>query len=121
MNDKELQALTALAEKLNTTAEYLWGVLVQQAYISFWTDIVQYLITVVVVYFAIRFCSFAWKTSEDNTYDVDKDFGFKALSIISGIIATILIIAFIFSIEGTITKIANPEYWALKQIVSTMK
>ena len=31
MDDKTLQALTALANKLGTTAEYLWGVLLRQA------------------------------------------------------------------------------------------
>lgn len=34
MDDKTLEALTTLANKLGTTAEYLWGVLIKQAPIT---------------------------------------------------------------------------------------
>ena len=39
MDQTTLTALTALAEKLGTTAEYLWGVLLRQAPISGLTDL----------------------------------------------------------------------------------
>ena len=41
VDDKTLQALTALAAKLGTTAEYLWGVLLKQAPI---TGVVDFLV-----------------------------------------------------------------------------
>ena len=40
MNDQTLELIRDLAEKLGTTTEHLWGVLVTQAYISGVGDVI---------------------------------------------------------------------------------
>lgn len=118
MNEETRRMIEALASKLGTTVEHLWGVLLRQAYISFWTDILYYLITVAIVLFAIKFSLKAWRKGDESTWNDDE---WRLLSIGLGLLALILTIVAIVCISDTVTKIANPEYWALKELLATVK
>jgi len=49
MNDQTTKLLTDLSNKLGTTAEYLWGVLVRQAYVDGVISIIQNLLIVIFI------------------------------------------------------------------------
>lgn len=122
MDDKTLQALTALANKLGTTAEYLWGVLLRQAPI---TGVIN--LAVMAAWVAMAVLLLRWVRSktrvppktEDERYpraEWDSDGAFFAWA---GSIAFAALVAVIVGLElsGAIAALVNPEYWALRQIL----
>lgn len=122
MDDKTLQALTALAEKFGTTAEYIWLVLIKQAPITGLADmaIMIFLVAAVTIWArTVQRKTTVSDSTESNRYpkpqwdDEGKFFGWASVWISALIVA--LVIASTFSI--TISAFANPEYWALKQII----
>lgn len=68
MNEETRKLIESLAASLGTTAEHLWQVLLRQAYISFWTDLLFYTITAVGVWFTAK-CSAKFRSlaAEDAT------------------------------------------------------
>ena len=123
MDDKTLQALTALAEKLGTTAEYLWGVLLKQAPI---TGVVDLLVCAGSVAGVVVWAKFvARKTTKPARTDDDpyptaewSDEAGVGLAWISVVIAVFSVVGMLGSEMSTIVAaFANPEYWALRQIL----
>ena len=122
MDDNTLKALTDLAEKLGTTSEYLWGVLLRQAPISSTINMAVMTIFVALAVFFIlkvRAKTKAPPATEDCPYPrpdwVDDD-GVLAwgLSILFALLVALIVGC---SIEAAITGFVNPEYWALHQIL----
>ncbi len=118
MNEETRKMIEALASKLGTTVEHLWEVLIRQAYISFWTDILYYLITAAIVLFAVKFSLKAWRKSDESTWNDDE---WRMLPIGLCLFALILSIIAVVCVGDTVTKVANPEYWALKEVLATVK
>jgi hypothetical protein len=122
MDDKTLQALTAMAQKLGTTAEYLWGVLLRQAPISGAIDLA---IMVFLVGASVLWARFVNKKTtchpptEENRYtraDWEEEGAFLAWLSVGGL----LVISFVVisgSLATTVAALFNPEYWALRQIL----
>lgn len=118
MNEQTLNALKELAAKLGTTAEHLWSVLIRQAYISFATDLVLYFVLALAMWLSFKklFPFLSNRIHEDP----DGDFAYW---IAAGMTATLLVLCIllaIFNITDTVTKIANPEYWALMRILDAI-
>ena len=123
MNDQTTKLIEQLAQKLGTTAEYLWTVLLKQAPISALTDLFYLVITTIIGIGLYKlhkyFCKDGIGEYDNSLYD-DNDYVAPvmiALTIIWGI----CIIACFFSIGNIINGFVNPEYWALKQILSSCK
>ena len=113
MNEHTAALIQNLAAKLGTTTEYLWSVLIKQAPINAATDVLQYIAAGFLAYFYYK-----WATSDKRDYD---EFGqmFAALGV--GLPLLIILIAIFFCFPNTITALVNPEYWALKEILSAVK
>ena len=114
MDDKTLEALTALAHKLGTTAEYLWGVLVKQAPISGVLDLAVIAAWAAACVWLVRLVRRktagddpAW---DDETGRVFAWIGTWLACILAAVIGSL-------SVAGAVTAIVNPEYWALRQIL----
>lgn len=122
MDDKTLQALTGLANKLGTTAEYLWDVLLKQAPL---TGVIDLLMMAAWVIGAVVWCRFVArkttkpKATEDNRYpraDLTDEAAFfswasaVAVALVAGIVVT-------GGLATSVAALANPEYWALCQIL----
>lgn len=112
--EKETRILIEnLAKELNTTAEYLWSILLKQAPISAGVQLVQ---TLIIAIFGI--CLFkvykrvSAKTS--NYYDSDT---IVIIIATAGIIWIIFALIALFSIENMINGFFNPEYWALNKLM----
>ena len=122
MDDKYQALIEALASKLGTTAEHIWGVLVRQAPISGIVDLVLCaVITAVTVWFVAlvkRRTTTPQVTDEDRypsaEWRDESAFLAWAVAIIAGVIALICVTG---SAQGIAAAFANPEYWALKQLV----
>ena len=114
MNDKLQDALIVLANKLGTTAEHLWSVLVKQAPITGVVDLVV-LITLITV--ALCWTYFVRRKSGKGWCRADSEF---AWACVAGA-WFVVFICFLSFITDIISAFANPEYWALKQIMQLMK
>lgn len=116
------QLLQQLAEKLGTTTEYLWSVLIQQAPISAATTLLQIIIIVIAGFFLYKLHrKFSKKSEAGRSMYWDHEEALEAPMIIAAIIWVIFCIILFFHINNMITGFLNPEYWALKEILDTIK
>jgi uncharacterized membrane protein len=121
MDDKTLQALTALAAKLNTTAEHLWSVLLRQApitgVIDLWVMAVWMAGCVAWFRFVRRQTTAPAATRDDPDPSAAWSHEASVLAWVS-VFVVVLISAFMLCGLSTIAAaLLNPEYWALKQIL----
>ena len=122
MDEKTLEVIQALADKLGTTAEHLWGVLVTQAPITGSVDLVVCIgmawATVVWVKTVCRKTNAPPKTDEDRYPSADwrGEGAFVAwISVFIAASATAWTIAANASL--IVAAFVNPEYWALRQLL----
>lgn len=112
MKEELLKRLDVLAAKVGVASEHMWGVLVRQAYIEG--------ISVLVATLLVAIGSvFIWRqfVKSNGAYD-DLD----VLWLIAGTISTIIGIVFlVISVDLVPTAIFNPEYYALKQILTVLR
>lgn len=120
MNKETLQLIDKLAAKLGVATDYLWSVLIKQAFVSGITDIIQYVVIVALCIFLIKkhkhFCN---KDNKWSYYEMEDGLGIPMT--IAGVVAAFLLLCLFFCVPNTFTKFANPEYWALEQILDTVK
>ena len=115
MNEQTQQLIEKLAEKLGTTAEHLWAVLVRQAPITSTTEAIALCIYAAVMVLGYRLVR--EKTKDDG--DWNDNCGSIALPWVIWCGATIaLLIVLCCSLSNIVAGFANPEYWALKEILS---
>lgn len=113
MNDATPQALTALAAKLGTTAEYLWGVLLKQATITgvidvFWGTVL-FAISVLalwIVYYRVRCDSPTWEYDEGTLITIR--------AFVTTIAGICIPLGASLITRGAIA-LTHPEYWALQR------
>lgn len=110
MTDQMAQLLTQLAEKLGTTAEHLWGVLIVQARIEVFVDLFYVGLVGAGIYVMLKLHRRYWSNADDSIPVFV--FGWAILAIVSAIV--LLEMA---EIPGLLL---NPEYWALKQILASV-
>lgn len=122
MDDKTLQALTDLANKLGTTADYLWGVLLKQAPLTGAINLV--LMAAWVIFAVIWYRMVVRKTSrpkatEDDRYPSADWDGESAALAWASVLAVAVIGGLSVSarLTNTVAALVNPEYWALIQIL----
>lgn len=109
------EAITVLAEKLGTTAEFIWPVLIKQQIIKASVK----LIVIILILFIPLLAMLAgyggknwWKHSND-TWE-----GWYIASMVLGII---WIIITCLAASSIVTGLANPEYGAMKEIVHMIR
>lgn len=122
MNDQTLQALQALAAKLGTTVEMLWGVLLRQAVIEAVSAVVWISIFAGLSVIALLFVVKKTRTPESDYGRADwaEEAAFFAWA--AWVVFTI-IGAFVVAegVSQLLTVLFNPEYWALKQVLAVLK
>lgn len=108
MDDKTLELLRELAARLGTTADHLWSVLVRQAPITAATDL--FVLTAAVcltVWWAMVVAARAW---EDEVY---QSLAWASVAVCCLVIA----VAIAANASLIVAGFANPEYWALSQLL----
>ncbi len=116
MNEQTSKLIEQLAAKLGTTADYLWAVLVRQAAIHSIINLIEF-----VVIIAIGFIIYPIITKFYRNNEFGYNIGPDMLVIITVGTWSILFVTCLFSINGIITGFLNPEYWALQEILDTLK
>ena len=122
MNEETTKLIEQLAQKLGTTAEYLWRVLIKQAPISAATDLLYLVLIIItgIVLFNIHKRLAKEDEHGDSAYFTFEE-GAAVPMIIGVIIWGILFIVCFFSIGDIINGFLNPEYWALNNVLNAAK
>lgn len=112
-----IKRLDALAEKLGTTGAYLWSMLVKQAYYTGIQDAIwaaAFLIVAILGYKGVRY---SYTKSCADHYGAEG----WVYGVVFGCIGVVACVGLFlgFSTEA-IKEIANPGYYALKQILETV-
>ena len=114
MNEQTLNLINQLSEKLGTTSEYLWGVLIKQAPIDAIVNLFSYFIFILIgvgLYYGHKFIK------KCELYD-EEPIGF--IMVIISVIYALLFMIFTILLPSDLLGLYNPEYWALKEILSTL-
>lgn len=106
MNEQTQKLIEQLAQKLGTTAEHLWGVLVRQAPVSGVTHIVCWIIAGVFFYVSFK----RIKAGEDADAKV-------LLWALWSLGFLMFLPMFYQDSQLILASFFNPEFWALKQII----
>ena len=122
MDDKTTALIDKLAEKLGTTAEHLWGVLLHQAPISGAIDlatvVVMLLAAVGLVWFVKGKTTTPPETKDEPYPHAEwKDEGAGLAWLGMAIYLTVTGVVVIGSMQGIVAAFFNPEYWALSHIL----
>ena len=124
MNDNTTKLIEQLAQKLGTTSQYLWNVLLKQAPIDATITLVQ---TLVILIFGYILFKLHKRLSKEKDYNGYKETGYAHYEelaafpmIIAAIAFTILIIFCFCCFSDIVNGYFNPEYWALNKVLSGM-
>lgn len=118
---KELTELLAkLAEKLGTTTQYLWGVLIKQASVEIYIFISVFVLTIIGAIITTLLLK-----STQKYWDKENAPAIAWFTLTFGIIfafATVIGLGyFLANITDVITSINNPEYWALQEVLKSIR
>ncbi len=117
MSNEIVKVLDLLAERFGTTVEYLWQVMITQAYISAIYNLVGLLISIGFLFFVIKKTP-NWIRKANDNYDV-----MYTLTLVFSWMFVMVTILY-YTIEGIaiiITGIFNPEYLALQKILELLQ
>ena len=123
MNEQTTKLIEQIAQKLGTTTEYLWSVLLNQAPID---ATVLFFKTVCVILFGLELLKIhkrlLKKESEysETGYEKYEEGAIVPMIIATTIFAILFIICF-FCIGDIVNGYFNPEYWALERILHKCK
>lgn len=117
--EKLTELLVTLATKLGTTVEYLWGVLIKQATIEGYLNIIYCIIPIILIFLSVLYFKYYIKNKEKWEEECDGNEIYHGAGVISIFIITFvfLIMSIIIFIPTAITAFGNPEYWALQNIL----
>lgn len=107
------KVLEQLAIAFNTTVDAIYPILIKQAYVS---GIMDLLFGIALILLAVAIATIIYKKWE-AIYESDMEFIVVVIALIFSLVAVFIIPISIFS---GITTLANPEYWALKDILSRL-
>ena len=114
MNEQTNQLIRELAEKMGTTTEHLWGVLITQAPISASVDL-----TLICLMFFVSAGLFYHSAGLKNKSS--RSFSNEDAAFICKIFGYVMLLVGCLALLGCANTIiagfVNPEYWALKQIM----
>ena len=122
MNETAEKLVREFAEKFDTTADHLWGVLLKQAYISAAINTMVMLIMLAILWGSYKIVRS--KTTPRLQTAVDKypraewrGEGEVFAWVLLGLYAIISLTVTCCTISSVVTVTMNPEYWALKQLL----
>lgn len=117
MNNETASLLNKLADKLGTTADNLWKILLHQAPVDATITLIQCLLFLLVPFIVYKVHRRILKME----YGYGENDGYGIIMILAAVISAILVIVVIFSIGTIINGYINPQYWALEKILDTLK
>ena len=120
MNEHAAVVIQQMADKLGTTSQYLWSVLLKQAPVYVVISVIEAVIFCVFIYLYFKFLPKMKALADD--YSNDGAAMTAVICIIGGaILSGIFILAIFVMFESAVTALVNPEYWALDKLLSAIK
>lgn len=120
MNDQTTKLIETLANKLGTTSEYLWGILIRQAPISATIHCIGFFMILLIMLAVYRVHKHAM--NDDNKFSYNENGEFIGVPIvISFVICLMVIAAYIVNSPKILAGFYNPEYWALNYILDQLQ
>lgn len=119
MSDKTTELLNALAIKLGTTAEHLWGILVKQAFLDGVVSCFQYaalLAAWYVTYRVLKNWNVIFESAAKN--DLERPLVFVGLVLFPALV--IYSVSAFCYLSVFFSAFFNPEYWALHQVLNAV-
>ena len=115
--------LEKLAEKLGTTSQYLWQVLIKQAPISATINLIEIILVGVfgVILWKLHKKFYGNMPGKEYSYYSEMEELIIVPMMVGMMIFVVVAIAGFCSIETIITGFVNPEYWALNKILDKIK
>jgi uncharacterized membrane-anchored protein len=111
MNEQTTQLLAALAAKMDTTVEHLWGALIKQAYIYGVSNCTCIIVAMIALFVLYRM---AWNGLHGKN-KLSRDF--SALLMCGWcMLAFIFLLVIPVMVPNAIGSLLNPEYWAMQQL-----
>jgi choline-glycine betaine transporter len=126
MVNEGLERLDQLAAKLNIAVEGLWDVLVNQATIEAMQDVLLFLCSIAVIGVCYLFFNRMMKVrvravKEKNEEKEEFFFAMSMIAAFLGIAAVIWSIVNLIALANIPTKLFNPEYWALSEVLKLIQ
>jgi len=113
------ELIEQLAQKLGTTVEHLWSVIIRQAPLFVVYTLIELALTLGASFLLWR--AHKHFSNDDNEMSYYHDDGIGISMVVVTIDIGLFLIYFAFSINSVITAIFNPEYWALQEILEALK
>lgn len=112
-----LKRLDALGDKLGVAGAHLWSVLVRQAYIEGVTDLV--VAGLVGIVFVVAFC--IGKKCVEIVNEGDSDEIHIVVLMVSVLIGALCAVAIWYNVVSGLQELLNPEFFALKNVIDSLK
>lgn len=125
MNEQTAKLLEQLANKLGTTSEYLWNILLKQAPIDATVTLLQTLFLFFVgwVLWKVHKKLLSKPTGQDyyDSYYKEYDVGAVLPMVLVTVVWGIMMIVCFYYFGSIVSGYFNPEYWALKEILNSLR
>lgn len=125
--DRVEAGLKALGEKLEVPAAQMWEILVRQAYVEAWTQLMWVCLSgvmfVVLAHLVMKNFEVAIeiKRERGERYHNDEDDLHDAVGIVCVILLLVCVIIFLINLDDLPGRFLNPEYYALQHILDSLK
>jgi hypothetical protein len=113
MNEQTAKLIQQLADKLGTTAEHLWAVLIKQAPITSSIELAGFVIALAIAGYLTKLFRGYCKANPRDLDEPHVCFGWFGIILF----LAIWTIAFIMHMPVVLAGFTNPEYWALMQVM----
>ncbi len=124
MEKETIKLIETLANKLGTTSQYLWGILVKQAPVDATITLMQ-IIIVAIAGIALykthkRLCQKPKNDNYNDSWYEKSDGVLPAIMVVLAVIWGVLAICCFFAINDIFNGYFNPEYWALNYLMEKL-
>lgn len=117
MSNNTEKLINDLAQKLGTTTEYLWSVLIKQAPVSATIQLFQTLAVILLGYILYRVHKRLAKEDEDGYSGYEMYPAAGPVMIVASAIFSILFLVVFCCFSNVVNGYFNPEYWALQKVL----
>lgn len=117
---KAYEAVKELASALKVPAEHVYTILVKQAVVISITWLVVGILSIILLIFGVRWTVDAnnWNT---NTYGSSEPVTKAIIGMVSMVLAVCILIGFFVNMQAMIGGFVNPEYYAIKEILDSIR
>lgn len=121
MNENIARIIEIIAQKLGTTSEYIWGVLLRQAPIDATMGALYIIISMVAAYLLWKAHVKMSLIEEGEIYNVyDTNDGIGMVMVFLAVFVSLGLVFSIVNLPNVFAGFFNPEYWALNKILEAI-